>query len=255
MVARQLRYSAGTWLELGRTQLLLDPGPGTLLRARRARPPLAPEKLSAILLSHKHLDHAADVNVLVEALTEGGRHRRGALLAPSDALEGEDPVVLRYLRGYLNRIETWQEDRDVTVGDIAVRPIRHHHSVDTFGLVLTTPEGRIGFVVDGRMTAGLAQRYAGCALLVINTVLRDWNPDIDHLSFPEALQIVQEVRPKLAVLTHFGMTMLRAGPRKLAQKATDQLGLPVVAATDGLTLHDDAWRDSGADATDTQIPT
>ncbi len=249
MVARQLRYSAGTWLELGHAQLLLDPGPGTLLRARRARPPLSPERLSAILLSHKHLDHAADVNVLVEAMTEGGRHQRGALLAPRDALEGEDPIVLRYLRDYLDRITLWEQDRDIAVGDITVRPVRHQHGVDTFGLVLTAPEGRIGFVVDGKLTADLAQRYNGCALLVLNTVLRDWNPDIEHLSFPEAMEIVQEVRPNLAVLTHFGMTMLRAGPRKLAQKATEQLGLPVIAAGDGLTLNDDAWRNPGAEAT------
>ncbi len=250
MVARQLRYSAGTWLELGHTQLLLDPGPGTLLRARRARPPLYPEKLSAILLSHKHLDHAADVNVLVEALTEGGRQQRGTLLAPRDALEGEDPIVLRYLRGFLDRIALWEQDRDVVVGDIAIRPVRHQHSVDTFGLVLTAPEGRIGFVVDGKLTPDLARHYAGCALLVLNTVLLDWNPDIEHLCYPQALEMVQEVRPRLAVLTHFGMTMLRAGPRKLAQKATEQLGLPVIAATDGLTLNDDAWRDTGSEAAD-----
>jgi len=248
VVARQLRYSAGTWLQLGETQVLLDPGPGTLTRARRARPPLAPEKLSGLLLSHKHLDHSTDVNIMLEAMAEGGRRRRGTLVAPADALEGDDPVVLRFVRSFPHRIEVWEEGTPVKFDEFTVTPVRHQHGVETYGLVFETPAGRLGFVVDGRMAQGLADRYTGCHLLVLNTVRRDWAPDVDHLSLPEALELIQQVNPRLAVLTHFGMTMLRAGPRKLAAQASETLGIPVLAAGDGTILDASEWTCSPPDS-------
>ncbi|MBC7093799.1 MBL fold metallo-hydrolase [Candidatus Bipolaricaulota bacterium] len=243
VVARQLRSSAGTWIELGGTQLLLDPGPGTLLRARKSRPALDPSELSAILLSHKHLDHSTDVNILIEAMADAGRTRRGALLAPADALEGEDPVVLRYVRQFLERIELWDEDGTYAVDKVAIRSVRHHHGeVETYGLLVDSPEGRIGFVTDAKFTPDLPGRYRGCQLLVLNVVRREWSPDVDHLSLPEAVEIVQEVRPNLAVLTHFGMTMLRGKPWELAAELTEKLGIKVVAAADGLTVDAGEWR-------------
>ncbi|MFO8034999.1 MAG: MBL fold metallo-hydrolase [Candidatus Bipolaricaulota bacterium] len=241
VVARQLRYSAGTWLELGNTQLLVDPGPGTLVRARRARPALAPEKLTGILLSHKHLDHSSDTNVMLEAMAEGGRRQRGTLLAPTDALEGGDPVILRYVRSFPRRIRVWRDGQPVELDQLTVTPVRHQHGVETYGLVVDSPEGRLGFVVDGRMSDELPERYAGCQLLVLNTVRREWTPDVDHLSLPESLELIRAVRPHLAVLTHFGMTMLRAGPRRLAEQATQKLGTQVRAAADGMTVSSEAW--------------
>lgn len=242
VVARQLRSSAGTWIELGGTQLLLDPGPGTLLRARKSRPALDPTKLSAILLSHKHLDHSTDVNIMIEAMADGGFKRRGTLLAPGDALEGDDPVVLRYVRPFLERIETWHAGHDHEVERVKIRPVSHPHgSVETYGLMLDSPEGRVGFVTDAKFTLELAVSYVGCRLLVLNVVMRDWKPDVDHLSLPEAAEIIRAVQPKMAVLTHFGATMLRGNPRVLAAGLAETLGIPVIAAADGLTVGSAEW--------------
>lgn len=242
VVARQLRFSAGTWIELSGTQLLLDPGPGTLLRCRKVRPPLEPLELSGIILSHKHLDHSTDVNIMIEAMADGGLKRRGVLLAPRDSLEGDDPVVLRYVRPFLERIEAFQDGEAYEVGTVKIRPVRHNHGqVETYGIILESKEGRLGFIVDTKFFPELPERYAGCQLLVINTVLREWNPNIDHLSFPEALEIAREVRPKLAVLTHFGMTMLRAKPWELAAQASEKLGLRIIAANDGTTVEAKDW--------------
>ncbi len=242
VVARQLRFSAGTWIELDGVQFLLDPGPGTLLRARKSKPALDPTQLSAILLSHKHIDHSTDVNVMIEAMADGGLKRRGVLLAPGDALEGEDPVVLRYVRPFLERIEVWADGRTYDLHGVKVQPVRHAHGqVETYGVIVDSGEGRIGFVVDTKYTADLAAKYAGCQLLVLNVVLKDWKPGIDHLCLGEAAEVIRQVRPRLAVLTHFGMSMLRANPRELADQLSAQLGVPVQAATDGWTVPAELW--------------
>jgi len=57
---------------------------------------------------------------------------------------------------------------------------------------------------------------------------------IDHLALPEASSIIEELKPRIAILTHFGMTMWRAKPWELAEKLTEETGVSVIAARDGM---------------------
>ena len=115
MMINQLLASGGLWLNLGGTEILVDPGPGCIVQATKRK--LKAEKLSAIILSHRHLDHSADVNIMVEAMTQGGHKRHGRLLAPADALETE-PVIFSYLKNYLEGVEVLQEGKSYSIGDI-----------------------------------------------------------------------------------------------------------------------------------------
>ena len=72
VVSKQLRASGGMWYSLDGYNVLVDPGPGCLVRCISSKPKMDPMKLDAIILTHRHLDHAADVNVMIEAMTEGG---------------------------------------------------------------------------------------------------------------------------------------------------------------------------------------
>ena len=45
------------------------------------------------------------------------------------------------------------------------------------------------------------------------------------------------MRPRLAVITHFGMTVLKAGPKSIAEEMTHNTGVNVVAAYDGMMLN------------------
>ena len=75
--------------------------------------------------------------------------------------------------------------------------------------------------------------YVG-ELLIINVVMLSPKAPVDHLSLPEAKEIIEQVKPKKAILTHFGMTMWRAKPWELARKLTEETGIPVIAARDGM---------------------
>ena len=72
VVTKQLRSSGGVWMSVGETNLYIDPGPGALVRCLNSKPKLEPSTLDGILLTHKHLDHSGDVNVMIEEMTEGG---------------------------------------------------------------------------------------------------------------------------------------------------------------------------------------
>jgi len=241
VMIRQLRSTAGVLYDVGGVRMLVDPCPGSLVRCLAADPPLDPTTLDAILLTHSHLDHAGDVNVMIEAMADGGRKPRGVLYAPASALD-EDPVVLRYVRRYLERIEVLAEGRsvDLAPGLTLATPVLHRHGGEAFGFRLQLPGLCIGHVADSQWFPELAGHYGGCDLLIIHTVFEKLDADrrrhILHLDADDASRLIRDIRPRLAVLTHFGTPMLKADPEAVARRLTDETGVEVLAATDGLRL-------------------
>jgi phosphoribosyl 1,2-cyclic phosphodiesterase len=51
---------------------------------------------------------------------------------------------------------------------------------------------------------------------------------------PDAEHIITELKPKVAILTHFGMTVWRARPWEVAEKLSQRTGVRVIAARDGM---------------------
>jgi len=232
VVVRQFLASGGAWLKLGNTQILLDPGPGCLVQVAKRK--LNATKLDAIILSHKHLDHSGDINIMIEAMTDGGNKKRGIVFAPADALD-KDPVILSYLRSYLEDIQVLTEGGSYKVNDVSFKtPIRHKHPVETYGFLFQTPSHTFSWITDTRYFEDLASSYKG-DLLIINVVRLKPGAPLDHLSLPEAKSIIEQIKPKVAMLTHFGMTMWRAKPWELAKKLSEETGISVIAARDGLT--------------------
>jgi ribonuclease BN (tRNA processing enzyme) len=231
VVTRQFLASGGAWLSLGDTQLLLDPGPGCLVQAIKRK--LDPSKLDAIILSHRHLDHCGDINIMIEAMTGGGMKKRGVVFAPADALN-PDPVILSYLQEKPEKVEILTEGGHYKVDDIYFEtPIKHRHPVETYGFVFRTPRHTFSWITDTKYFDDLPRYYTG-DLLIINVVRLNPGAPVDHLSLPEAKQIIEEIKPRAAILTHFGMTMWRAKPWELARKLTDETGISVIAARDGM---------------------
>ena len=231
MVASQILASGGLWFDFGGTEILLDPGPGTIVQTARRK--LKATKLKAIILSHKHLDHSGDVNVMIEAMTEGGFRPGGVLFAPRDALDN-DPVVLQYVRPFLERIEILQEGGSYHVDGVSFHtPLRHHHPVETYGIVFNAGNHTISCLVDTRYFDELCQHYKA-DLLILNVVRLEPGGPFDHLSVPDAGEIIKNLKPKVAILNHFGMTMWRAKPWEVAQRLSEETGVRVIAARDGM---------------------
>jgi phosphoribosyl 1,2-cyclic phosphodiesterase len=227
------------WMRFGHTQIHVDPGPGALVRALSHVPPCNPRELEAIVLSHKHLDHAGDVNALIEAMTSGGFRRRGALFAPPDAFEGE-PVVLPYAQQFVQRLERLEPSAGpYHIGPVELRTsVAHVHAVQTYGLHFAYEALRVAYLPCGRYFDGLAADYARLApdVLVVNVLRFRDEMNVDHLTWEDARSIVSEIRPKVTVFQHFGTKMLEVGPQRLAQDLEDELGRRVIAAYDGLRL-------------------
>jgi len=235
VMIKQLRASGGLWLSYKGTNLLIDPGPGSIVRCASSRPKLDPTSLDGIILTHRHLDHSNDINVMIEAMTEGGFKKRGVVFVSSDALDS-DPIILSHVRSLPDKIINLKEGQEYTLGNIKfTTPKRHTHSVETYGLKFLLDKITISLIADTRYFQGIEELYKA-DIVIINLVFFEPRPGIDHLNIEEAKRIIKEIRPDTAILTHFGMSMLKKKPHDLAEKMKEELGINVVAAYDGMKI-------------------
>lgn len=236
VMIKQLRASGGLWISCGAYNILIDPGPGSIVRCATSRPRLDPGRLDAIILTHRHLDHANDINVMIEAMTEGGFKKRGVVFCPSDAL-GNNSIILKHAANFPEKIQVIQGRRKYRVGDFTFNTsMRHIHPCETYGLKFNIKNTSVGIITDTRYFPGLVNFYKA-DILIISVVFSEPRNGIDHLSLNEAGMIIKKLHPKKAVLTHFGMSMLKAKPATQAEKLSKALGIEVIAAYDGMQLN------------------
>ena len=235
----QLRRTAGIRLINGEDDIHVDPGPGALVYSNWAR--LNPQKLGAIFVTHCHPDHYTDAEVMIEAMTHGTRDKRGVLAASRSVLRGNeecDPSVSRYHQGMVKKVEVLTKGNSFKVDGLEFHVTEARHSdPDTVGVKVDVPDvGSIGYTSDTALFDGLGEAYRGCRLLVLCVLRPRGKPLKYHLCTDDALRILEEVKPSCGVLTHFGMSMLNAGPEEEAAYLEDETGVPTVSARDGMQI-------------------
>ena len=237
VMLKQLRASGGIWFSINDINFIVDPGPCCLLRILKSRPKLKVEKLDGIFLSHKHLDHSCDINLMIEAMTEGGFKKRGIVFSPFDALEN-DPVILKYLRDFPEKIEVIEEGKNYNLKDLKIEiPVRHKHGVETYGFKLRGENiPVISYISDTAFFPEIIEKYGESDILIINTVLYEKKEGVLHLSLSEAEFIISEIKPKKAILTHFGMTMLKNKIWEKQEEISKKTKTEVIVAYDGMNF-------------------
>lgn len=230
MVAQQVAASGGLFLEDGDTKISLDPGPGAIVQYAQRKVDLT--TLTGIVVSHRHLDHSNDLNVMVEGMTDGGFAHRGIVMCPSDVLD-DDPVLLKYIRRFPREIVRLAPETTYEMGSISfTTSARHVHQVETYGFRFGD---RLGWVTDTAYYDGIAEQHAA-KVMVLHAILLHCRPDLPHLCLDDVERILRDAKPQVALLTHYGMTVWRANPVEIAAGMAQRLGIDVRAAKDGMTV-------------------
>ena len=235
VVTSQLRKSGGMWLVLNGKNILLDPGPGCLMRSVELG--FQPGKLDAIVLSHKHIDHSNDINIMIEAMSGGSFRPRGVLIVPKDALDGNDPVVLKYVRSYIrNNIKVLAPGFNWSLDgvQIDVAATMTHADVEAYGLKFSFSGKTLGYITDTKFFPALPGAFIGCDYLIINMVRITHDARFEHLTPEDVIKVLRVAKPKAAILNHFGMQVVKAGPDAIAQRIETETGIPTIAAADGM---------------------
>ena len=159
VMINQLRSSGGIWISYKGTIVLIDPGPGSIVRCASSRPKLNPALLDGIILTHRHLDHSGDINVMIEAMTEGGFKKRGVVCCPSDCL-AEDTIILKYLMNFPQQIEILKPQHSYRIGEFEfTTSMRHIHPVETYGIKFNVNKTSVTLLWDTRYFPELKDFY------------------------------------------------------------------------------------------------
>ena len=109
--------------------------------------------------------------------------------------------------------------------------------METYGLNFKTSPRTISFITDTKFFSELPDLYRGEILVILVVRLKPVGDEpIEHLSIEDVRSIVKKARPRLTLLTHFGMTMIKAKPWVVAAELEKELGLKVIAASDGMEI-------------------
>ena len=239
VMTTQRRRTAGIRIHHQDTNIHIDPGPGALVHSHTSNQ--NPQNLDAIIVTHCHPDHYTDTEVLTEAMTHGTRNRKGTLAATPSVLQGNsqyNQAVSNYHQKLAATTTTLQPGTKIQVNQLTITATHAYHSdPDTVGIIIETPDNhRIAYTSDTQYHPDLSQQYTDLDLLIL-CVMRPRNrPLRHHLDTTTAAKIIQETRPRRAVLTHFGMLMLNANPDTEAQHIQQKTATPTTAARDNTKI-------------------
>ncbi len=234
-VFRLARRSGGFLLNLSGRWVHVDPGPGCFVYLHQMRFDI--RKLDLVVLSHIHLDHSSDINAVIESATDGGKKRHVALFAPKEAFDGDNRVVLPFIRERLSLEGFLEEGKELNYLDIKVKAVmKHtHHNSDTYALLFNDS---VLYVSCALFETRMLEMYPkNVDLMIINTTLYKKVKYIEHLSVDDAKILIRELKPKKAVITHFGWEFLENyDTDRVAQEISQETGVKTYAAYDGMVM-------------------
>lgn len=237
VVGRAARLSGGFVIKTPQSQVHIDPGTGALIGL--AKSGLHPRETTAVVLSHQHVNHSSEAATLISASTHNGMDKKGILLSNNLDL----PFFPEVFKGFVERAIELVPNQRVGINDVNIMPFPvQHYDTDALGFVLTTPMFSVGYTGDTKFSSDLINNLKNANILIINCKFPNNGVEGDHLCADDVIKILKEVKPQLAILTHFGAKMLSADPLAQARYIHRMTHVEVVAAKDGLriapTTHD-----------------
>jgi ribonuclease BN (tRNA processing enzyme) len=200
----------GYLLERGETRIWIDAGNGTLAAVQRVAPL---ESISALVISHVHADHCADLLTLYVAL----RYRRdGALRWPLWAPREVWEVVPRYLdargTGVMKLEEAFdfhplEDGAEAEIAGVRFRCARTDHPVETLALRAEADGAVLAYSADTGPGIDLTGLARGADLFVCEACYQEDSQGAPvHLTAKQAGDLARRAGVRELAVTHLWPT-------------------------------------------------
>lgn len=201
---RDRRTRSSVLVRSGGTNLLIDAGPD--LRQQMLREDV--RELAAVLLTHEHMDHIAGmddlrafsfahepprpVEIYADARTLAAVRRVYAYAFAASGYPGLPQFNLHAVA-----------EQPFSAGGFSVLPFEvMHHNLPVRGFRI----GKLAYITDAKTIAQEEkEKLRGLDVLVVNALRR--TPHISHFNVEEALELIGELAPGRAFLTHISHYM------------------------------------------------
>lgn len=238
---RRLRSTGGFRIN-GPPNIHVDPGPGALTDGMRHHQD--PLKLDAVIVTHHHIDHCNDASLMVEGMSHFGLKKKGILIGSKYVIEGNekgDRGVDLYHQGLCEEVFVASRGRKkafrTVKGEFSIECVKAvHDSIDAFGFKLKMGRKTVGYTSDTEYYRGMSDNYAGCDVLIVNTLKPVEDPYEGHMTAREAKDLIGKAGPGLAILNHLGMKMILGKSGPIAREIEEETGIKTIAAADGMRI-------------------
>jgi ribonuclease BN (tRNA processing enzyme) len=225
-------------------KFILDPGPGSLVFAHALG--LKPETLSGIVLTHVHIDHSSDANVLLD------RNDNAFLIAEEHCVKSKEelkerkpfdefPCITLFHRNHVKELHIVKPDQVIKIGNTEFHAIKTKHYSPGVGFKIRNGKYTIGYVGDGSYYQGQEKYYDNCDVLILNVLVPKGMKSEKgrHMSVDDAIALLKGIKekPRLVVIQHLSMWMLRANIYKQVKIIRDATKLNVIHAEDFMELN------------------
>ena len=243
VTGKQILKSGGFVLKADRNQFHIDPGPGALSGLKENN--LNPREHTAIFVSHPHVNHAAEANALLGAMTLNGLDRRGVFISSKSAYfgnESQDAVVSRFHRELPEKCIALDEGAKIGINEVDIR-FTHadHYDSGAVGFKFFTPTATISYTGDTDFNEQLVAAHKGCDVLIVNVKHPLGLKQKGHLDTESAAKLIEKVKPSLAIVTHFGLKMIEADPLDQTRWIQRESGVQTITAKDGAVISPQAY--------------
>jgi ribonuclease BN (tRNA processing enzyme) len=237
---KQFRGTGGFRINTSSINVHVDPGPGALIASNHFKQ--NPMDIDAIFVSHAHIDHSNDANIMIEAMTDFAMKKQGVLLASKSVIKGDgrfEPVVSGYHLGKVDKAVVMKPgDKFGLKGVEFVATKAKHDDKSTIGFLLKAEGKLIGYTSDTEYFKELGKIYKGCDYLIVNNLKPKDDGIPDHLNSKDTIKILKGAKPKKAILTHLGAVFAKRPAEEEAQMITEESGVQAIAAKDGMRFGD-----------------
>lgn len=239
IIGKQILGSGGVIIKYEDKQLHIDPGPGTLVRAKEEKINL--RENTAILVSSPEIFYSNDVNAVINAMTYGGLDAKGVLIGSETFINGdgkENAGLLNSHRRYLEKIIAIKEEQKVGIENIEITGLKT--KTKSIGFKITTPAFTIVYSSQIKFDKKIAEQYKDADIIILHLALPD-DFKGDTINAKETMELLKGVKPQACVLTGFGKKMLEADAIDQARTIQRATGIQIIAAKDGLKLNPTAY--------------
>lgn len=240
VVGKNLRAAGGIIIQIDDYQFHIDPGPGALVQAALCNVNL--RATTALLVSHNHMYHCNDLNAVIDAMTYSGFDKNGILIANNTVINGsetEKPILIDRYKNFLERYLVIEPDKKVGIDNIEITALRTKHSEKALGFKFITPQFSLVYSSDTKYSKEIIDSYKNSNILILNMPYseKDSLGESLNLCTEDAIRIIREVMPRLAIITHFGVGMIKADPMQAARDIQRETNIQIIAAKDGIVIN------------------
>jgi ribonuclease BN (tRNA processing enzyme) len=238
VAGRQMRASGGIIVQVGELQFHIDPGPGALLKAIENNINLRGN--TAVLVSNSSLLHCNDVNAVIDAMTYGGTDKTGVLVANKTVVngaEGISPYLTELHKSFVERIIVMEQGQKLGIEGVEVHALPAlSKDPNALGFKILAPDFTLVYSSDTKYSKDLAKEYKGADILILNVPHPGEEKAEGQLNSEAAARLIKAVNPKLAAITHFGISMVKGDPLYEGREIQKETGIQVLVAKDGMGL-------------------